>query len=213
MSFVIKRSLRGKESQTTGKGMERAREILATARDLFVEKGYSGLSMRAVAARLGVTLSNVQHYYRTREALVEAMLLRTFEDYQATLDEIEASMPAASRAEKFTRAMTFFITDIQKPRTRGMFLELSALATRNAFASDISDRMYARARKAIKRLIRDVIADVPDRELTIRAALIFSQLMGLAFFGKGRLDTEELPGIADATRTAMLAIASGRPSH
>jgi AcrR family transcriptional regulator len=75
--------LRGKESNTTTKGYERSVAILDAARAILATEGYAGLSMRCVAQRVGVSLSNVQHYYPSRDALIEALLEQTFTDYQA----------------------------------------------------------------------------------------------------------------------------------
>ena len=41
-------------------------EILAAARELFAQRGYRGTTMRAVAARAGVTAALVHHFYGTR---------------------------------------------------------------------------------------------------------------------------------------------------
>ena len=54
-------SLQNKPSTTTEKGLGRALDILHAARSLLAEDGYAGLSMRRVAAEVGISLSNVQY--------------------------------------------------------------------------------------------------------------------------------------------------------
>ena len=82
-------------------GMPRARAILAAAREIFARHGYSGLSMRGVAARLGVTLGTVQHYYKTKDELLEAVLLQMLHEYQVDVDRIAAQMREATREDRF----------------------------------------------------------------------------------------------------------------
>ncbi len=209
MQGTVRQSLRHKESETTGKGFERAREILDTARVIFAEEGYAALSMRGVAARLGVTLGMVQHYYRTKNALVEAMLMHAFDNYQTVIDRIVADMPEASRGEQFLRTMDFFIEDVKASSTQGIFFEMSALAGRDPFAAAVMEKMFARARRAIRRLIRPLAPEIDETELTLRAALIVSQLMGLTFsVGSSRPPSAELPGLEAATLRTMLDIAT-----
>lgn len=45
MQGTVRQSLRHKESETTDKGFERAREILDAARGIFAEGGYGALSI------------------------------------------------------------------------------------------------------------------------------------------------------------------------
>jgi len=209
MRGTVKQSLRHKESETTGKGFERAGEILDAARTIFAEEGYAVLSMRGVAARLGVTLGTVQHYYRTKNALVEAMLMHTFDKYQSAIDAIVADMPETTRGEQLVRTMAFFIDDVKASSTQGIFFELSALAAHDPVAADIMERMFSRARRAIRRLVRPLAPDADEAEVTLRAALIVSQLMGLTFLiGSKRPLAEGLAGIEDVTLRTMLDIAT-----
>src|SRR5687768_2819799 len=111
----LQRSVQIKKSRTTDKGFDRALEILNAARDIFAREGYANLSMRAVAARLGITLGAVQHYYKTKDALLEAMLLHTSDNYHSAIDRIVASMPKASRIGRFKAVTRFFIEDVKTP--------------------------------------------------------------------------------------------------
>ena len=83
MKAILDQTLRNKSSLTTEKGWERVHAILRAARTLLAADGYAGLSMRKVAAEAGMTLSNVQHYYSSKELLLEAVLLSTMDAFQA----------------------------------------------------------------------------------------------------------------------------------
>ena len=75
MATMLKPAPIAKASATTEKGRERAHEILRAAREILAADGYAGLSMRGVAAQIGIRLVIVQHYYTSTVALVDGLLL------------------------------------------------------------------------------------------------------------------------------------------
>lgn len=54
--------------------------ILDRALDMLKETGDSGLTMRKLAERAGMRLSNVQYYFKSRDHVLKAMATRYFED-------------------------------------------------------------------------------------------------------------------------------------
>jgi AcrR family transcriptional regulator len=175
-------SLQNKPSGTTEKGLGRALDILHAARSLLAAEGYAGLSMRRVAAEVGISLSNVQHYYQSKDALLEALLLYTMDLFQKKMDGISAAMTSASRIDQFLSTCDMFLEEITDPVTHAIFFELWALASRNAFASRLMDKMLARERKAIFNLIRGLNPDIGDEEYMQRAILMVAQIEGLMLF-------------------------------
>jgi AcrR family transcriptional regulator len=53
--------------------------ILDTAERLFAEHGYSGTSLRSIIAAAGVNLAAVHYHFRSKEALLDAVLTRRIE--------------------------------------------------------------------------------------------------------------------------------------
>jgi AcrR family transcriptional regulator len=202
-------SLKNKPSNTTEKGLGRAHEILQAARTLLAAEGYAGLSMRAVASKVGISLSNVQHYYQSKDALLEASLQYTLELFQAKMDKISAEMQGATRIEQFLSTADMFLDEITDPVTHAVFFEIWALASRNAFASNLMDKMLGRERKAIYLLIRGLNPAISDDEYMQRAILMVAQIEGLMLF---RLDKnqrrEEFETVRSSMRKALLALAT-----
>ncbi|MFC0131358.1 TetR family transcriptional regulator [Massilia eurypsychrophila] len=200
---------KNKSSVTTEKGLGRAKDILQAARELLAADGYAGLSMRRVAAEVGMSLSNVQHYYQSKDSLVEALLLYTMDVFQAKMDSIRAEMSGASRSEQFLSTVDMFMDEITDPVTHAIFFEIWALASRNAFASSLMARMLGRERKAIYLLIRGLNPAIPDSEYMQRAILMVAQMEGLMLF---RLDKhkrrEEFLAVRDSVRKALLMLAT-----
>jgi AcrR family transcriptional regulator len=198
-----------KLSVTTEKGMGRAHDILYAARGLLAADGYAGLSMRRVAAAVGMSLSNVQHYYQSKDALVEALLLYTMDLFQAKMDSIPAEMTGASRSEQFLSTVDMLMDEITDPVTHAIFFEIWALASRNEFASQLMARMLGRERKAVYNLVRGLNPEIPDSEYMQRAILMVAQMEGLMLF---RLDKhkrqEEFLAVRASVRKALLMLAT-----
>lgn len=64
--------------------------ILRAAREEIAAHGGGGLSMRAVAREVGMVSSAVYRYFPTREALLTAMILESYQSLAAALGEVRA---------------------------------------------------------------------------------------------------------------------------
>jgi AcrR family transcriptional regulator len=189
--------------------MGRAHDILRAARRLLAAEGYAGLSMRRVAAEVGMSLSNVQHYYQSKDLLVEALLLYTLEVFQAKMDGISASMESASRIEQLQSTADMFMEEITDPETHAIFFEIWALASRNAFASALMDRMMARERKATYNLIRGLNPAISDEEYMQRAILMVAQMEGLMLFRLNKDQRrEEFLAVRESVKKGILRLAT-----
>ena len=209
MDMTLDGALKNKASSTTEKGLGRAQDILEAARSLLAAEGYAGLSMRRVAQAAGMSLSNVQHYYGSKDLLLEALLLTTMDAFQARMDDIAAAMSERSQLERFLSTVDMFLDELTDPVTHALFFELWALASRNPFASSLMDKMLGRERKTVYKLIRGLKPDLSDEETMQRAILVVAQVEGLMLF---RLDKRRRRAQFDAVkaslRKALLALAT-----
>jgi AcrR family transcriptional regulator len=202
-------SLQNKPSSTTEKGLGRALDILHAARLLLAADGYAGLSMRRVAAEVGISLSNVQHYYQSKDALLEAMLLYTMDLFQTKMDSISAAMDSASRMDRVLSTCDMFLEELTDPAIHAIFFELWALASRNEFASRLMDKMLARERKAIYKLIAGLNPDISDQEYMQRAVLMVAQIEGLMLFRLSKAERRaEFMAVRAAVRKALVNLAT-----
>jgi AcrR family transcriptional regulator len=209
MDTTLDNTLRNKVSGTTEKGLGRAQDILQAARALLAAEGYAGLSMRRVAQEAGMSLSNVQHYYGSKDQLLEALLLTTMDSFQARMDGIAAAMSERSQLERFLSTVDMFLEEITDPVVHALFFEIWALASRNPFASTLMDKMLGRERKTVYNLIRGLNPAISDEETMQRAILMVAQIEGLMLF---RLDKRRRRAQFDAVRAslrkALLALAT-----
>ncbi len=77
----------------TSKGLQRREQILAVARKRLIEEGYDRFVLREIAAQCGMTIGNLQYYFRTREMLLEAVTRTALFDDLKTLDAISEKGP------------------------------------------------------------------------------------------------------------------------
>jgi AcrR family transcriptional regulator len=200
METTLDTTLKNKVSGTTEKGLGRAQDILQAARALLAAEGYAGLSMRRVAQAAGMSLSNVQHYYGSKDLLLEALLLTTMDLVQGKMDAIAAAMSERSQLERFLTTVDMFLEEITDPVTHALFFEIWALASRNPFASNLMDKMLGRERKTVYNLIRGLNPAISDAETMRRAVLMVAQIEGLMLF---RLDKRRRRAQFDEVRASL----------
>lgn len=70
--------------------------ILAAAREEVATKGGGGLSMRAVARQVDLVSSALYRYFATREALLTAMIIESYEHLAAAIAAAQGDSPAAT---------------------------------------------------------------------------------------------------------------------
>jgi len=75
------------------------RAVLDTARRLFVEQGYDATSLQLIADTMGVRKANVYYYFRTKLAILEALLDTNVTALTALLDAAEGIRGRRARAE------------------------------------------------------------------------------------------------------------------
>lgn len=62
--------------------------ILETALALFNDKGLGQVSLRDIAHTMGISVGNLTYYYKTRDALVEALYLQLVEHLDGLIGEV-----------------------------------------------------------------------------------------------------------------------------
>lgn len=107
-------------------------KILACALKIIMEKGDSGLTMRKLAACAGMSLSNVQYYFASKDMVLKAMVAVYAEtctrDLEALTRSITADTPEGRARNLILHGLEHgeHITEMCR-----IFRELWAIATRN----------------------------------------------------------------------------------
>ncbi len=81
--------------------------LLDVATDLFSSKGFKGTSIRDIAGEMGMSISNLYHHYKNKDALLLAIIERTSVTIVKTLREL-----SKKDLEPFSKFKLLLITHI-----------------------------------------------------------------------------------------------------
>jgi len=104
-----------------------ALKILAAAQRVLVTKGFSGLTLRAIAQESGENSAMVQYYFGGKAGLVKAMIDSVFRDDQ---EDAAATMSTVTSDERLPRFVEGLRT-ISSSRSFRVFFDVLPYALRN----------------------------------------------------------------------------------
>jgi AcrR family transcriptional regulator len=82
-------------------------EILTAAWDVAREQGLAQLTLREVAARVGMRAPSLYSHFPSKHAIYDAMYRQAWETYEAEIDGLEERLPREPRAALKTIAASF----------------------------------------------------------------------------------------------------------
>jgi AcrR family transcriptional regulator len=83
-------------------GPEGRQRILDVAAALFLERGYAGTSLREIAAEVGMKPGSLYYHFASKEALLQAILLRGIDVMVDAFDAAAAATRDADARSRFT---------------------------------------------------------------------------------------------------------------
>ena len=146
---------------------DRQERILEAVVDLLAHEGISGVSMRAVARRAGVSLGLVNYHFEDKTSLIASALHRV-EEQDLAMVEPDRALPPEERLRTALRRVAepeFLTTEYLSLR-----LQLWALARAHEDFEQINTEAQKRYRAGIARLIRDARPELSRAECNRRAA-------------------------------------------
>lgn len=148
--------------------------IAAAALDLLREKGASGLSMRQVAARTGLALSNVQYHYSSREQLLVGLTEHHLALCQGTMDR---ALARAGRVD-LRSVLQVSLLDDEVRQTAAPFRELFALALAEPLVHELLMAHYRRAHAEFTELLGSIAPSRALSEVSEAAGLVMASIEG-----------------------------------
>jgi AcrR family transcriptional regulator len=169
--------------------------ILDTAERLFAEDGYEGTSLRRIIAEAGVNLASVHYYFRSKEALLDAVVVRRIgpinEERLSMLDKLERE--AASGPLPVEGVLEAFILPVFAARQRSP--QLLKLIGRIQSDGSVIRIMRTHFREVVTRFVaafRRAAPDLPVEELVWR---IHFSIGAMAHALRGSPDMESFAGL------------------
>jgi len=197
----------------TRKGAERIANIVDAGVEILRTEGFTALTKRRIAKRLGISDGNVSYYFPTRESLWKGVIEYELKFYYQKHygNEQTSDNDPIVRFDKFVRR---WFQEYKDRELRIFFAQLLAFAEVSEFVAQQRDEIYQTFHDETQARIRALDPEIPENELQTRTALVMAMLEGLhavtAFQPKlmsSRTDFEE------QLVSQVKAIAYGRVQH
>lgn len=142
--------------------------LIAAAREVFVEKGYDGATVRAIAARAGVDAAMVNHWFGGKEGLFAQSVLQLPFDPAEILKRL-VDGPVEQAGERIIRT---FVA-VWDATGGGTFAALIRSVT--------SQQEVANALKSffVNAIFKNLLTEIGAEQRELRATLCATQMVGL----------------------------------
>jgi AcrR family transcriptional regulator len=151
-------------------------EILSAAWDAARENGLAAITLRDVAARVGMQAPSLYSYFDSKHAIYDAMFGQAWTEYDEIEKELEERLPASPRAALKVGARAFFefcVTDPARHQLMNLRLIPNFTPSPDSYAPSV--RVFERLRRQLSEFGVTEDADV-DLMTAVIAGLIDQQL-------------------------------------
>lgn len=185
---------RGSEAHTP-RHLEKRELLLDAAARRFNERGVRGAGLADIAASVGLSTTSVTYYFRRKEDLTVACLLRTIDHYSRLAEDAAGLMDVQARLQRFARGFGQLLVDIES----GAQAQLIAFNDVRALSGPSASPVFA-AYTGMFRRLRELLrgkatAGLTADEVNARAHLTLSAFNAFRSWA-GRYEPEDyLPRI------------------
>lgn len=169
------------ERLLSGRRSRKEREILAVASRHFLEHGYRGASINAMARAAGISKESFYRYFNGKKALFEAVIEKELAEYRERLEFLDVEAGSPGLEESLESAAESILSAVMSDRTlalrRLIFQEVERTPGVGAYYYDIGPReAYRYLEKIFKRHARRTTF-APDRLARNFVALVLHDQM------------------------------------
>lgn len=179
----------------TPRRLRRAAEIVAAAREVFLDKGFERSSVAEIAARVGVVEGLVYTYFPTKRELLNEVLRGM---YVPLLNDIEASF---ARTQGLRSRMRFLIwrqlrVYVEEPGLSR--IALHEVRTGPDYFTSVLHDLQVKYTSFLVRTVREAVAAgelPPDTDVEMVRSMVYGGIehrMWATLFGRGTIDVERL---------------------
>jgi AcrR family transcriptional regulator len=162
----------------TRKGAERIADIVKAGAAILLDEGFSSVTKRRIAKRLGISHGNVSYYFPTRDSLWHAVidyeLKEHYQRHRGVLTD-ESSDPQAC----FDGFVVRWIDEYNDPVARTFFSHILAYAEVNDSVARVRDEIYEEFFDETIARARALELRVDEKELERRVLEVMLVLEGL----------------------------------
>ncbi len=162
----------------TRKGAERIVEIARAGAEILLEDGFSAVTKRRVAKRLGIAHGNVGYYFPTRESLWRAVIdyeISNLDDKYPSDLETDTNDPQS----RFDQYLSVYMVSYEDREFGNFIAHLEAYAEINDAVAKLRDEIYERVLQRIIERVRPLCPGVNDEQIELRALTVMALFDGL----------------------------------
>lgn len=192
-------------------GLRTRNQIVQVARALLLEAGSLDFTLREVAARAGISISNLQYYFPTRLSVLRAVVEPVVNSY---LDDLRRAV-ASSRPPRETLAAMLGrgFRDAKNAERSALSWHFVSLAAIDPECSELLDEWYETVTRQAAQLIRSAYPHVSAADSLHMATLLIALSDGLSYqLGAGRRKRDYTRGLeAKFLAVAEAILCAGAP--
>lgn len=179
----------------TPRRMRRAAEILAAAREVFLEKGFDRSSVSEIAVKVGVVEGLVYTYYPSKRELLNAVLRGMYEPLIADLEDRFSRLHGVRSRMRFLiwRHLRVYVEEPNLSR-----LVLHEVRTGPEYFQSVLHDLHVRYTAFLIRTVEEAIADGElrsDTDVELLRSMVYGGIehrMWGTLFGRGSVDVEDM---------------------
>ncbi|MFM7490151.1 MAG: TetR/AcrR family transcriptional regulator [Actinomycetota bacterium] len=180
-------------------------EVLDAAEEIIEKHGSEGLSVRAVAQHVGISVGNLQYHLPTRAKLLDAVFRRRAEQFKSELFDAVEEIEDVKR--RFAVLIDFWLSS-QHNADQMLFWHLWAMSAHDADASVTMSAVYGELVDFVADLIGAIDETMTRASARRRAAVITSVIEGSGLFvGYGREPEPSLRSLQREVRSVVMGLA------
>ncbi|MFD1560439.1 TetR/AcrR family transcriptional regulator [Paraburkholderia silviterrae] len=195
--------IRGREPKRRGNRATRVPEILEVSIRIFASEGNAGFTQTRVAGDAGIRLSTLQHYFGTRDNLLQSTIKEMAKRY---LERYKALAKSKITPEAALDALVDDVfAELTNPASTisPFALQCWSLAESEAFVKELMAEINGEFQEVFAALVAKINPTLTSGECVLRGALILSHLQGLMVYIRRTGDS--LPDLA-TLRVATKAV-------
>jgi AcrR family transcriptional regulator len=179
----------------TPRRMRRAVEILAAAREVFLEKGFDRASVSEIAAKVGVVEGLVYTYYPSKRELLNSVLRGMYEPLILDLEDKFSRLQGVRSRMRFLiwRHIRVYVEEPNLSR-----LVLHEVRTGPEYFQSVLHDLHVRYTAFLLRTVQEAIADGElraDTDVELLRSMVYGGIehrMWGTLFGRGTVDVERM---------------------
>ncbi|CAG2151324.1 TetR/AcrR family transcriptional regulator [Cupriavidus numazuensis] len=183
-------------------GLRTRNAIVRVARKLLLEGGSLEFSLRAVATGAGISISNLQYYFPTRQAVLRAIMAPIIDAY---LEDLRRALDSKLKPrEALDALLDKALVDARNAKDSALWWHFVSLASTDPECARMFDDWYETLTRGIAELARAVNPELKTAESLHIASLLIAMADGLAMqLGSGRRKRDNPRGLDSAFRAAV----------